>query len=243
MRAAASLILVRDGAHGPEVLLVKRGEAGDFPGLHVFPGGLVDADDSDPRLLAASRRTPESARELLGHDHALASFVAAVRESLEEVGVLLGAASANVAGLQDLLADRRQRFAELVPGAVQELATDTLGYFSHWITPTGIPRRYDTRFFVARLPEGQSVRVDGREAVGADWLTAQQALAANARGDIRLIFPTIRNLEALAAFDSIDALLAHAHTPRPVTAIQPKMVNGPDGIRLLVPGDAGYEDA
>ncbi len=243
MRAAASLILVRDGADGPEVLLVKRGEAGDFPGLHVFPGGLVDADDNDPRLQAASRRSVDSARALLGHDDALASFVAAVRESLEEVGVLLGAASTDAAALQDLLANRRQRFADLVPAAVQELATDALGYFSHWITPTGIPRRYDTRFFVARLPQGQAVRVDGREAVAADWLTARQALAANERGEIRLIFPTIRNLEALAAFDSVEALLAHAQAPRAVAAIQPKMVNGPGGIRLLVPGDAGYEEA
>lgn len=245
LRAAASLILARDGAQGLEVLMLKRGDAGDFPGLHVFPGGLVDSADSDPRLIKASQRDADSARVLLQHDEALPSFIAAVRESLEEIGVLLGQATATnqYAAWQQLILARERSFADLVADEALSLATDALGYFSHWITPVGIPRRYDTRFFVARMPAAQTVSIDGREAVAADWLSPQAALAANDRGDIRLIFPTIRNLQALAVFATVDALLAHTQQPRPVPAMQPKMVNSAHGMRLLLPGDAGYDEA
>lgn len=245
MRAAASLVLARDGDGGIEVLLVQRGDAGDFPGLHVFPGGLVDRGDDDPRLQAASRRSPDSARAMLGAESALAAYIAAVRESLEEVGVLLAdtvtGAVADIAAWQRALLARERNFADLVAAESLSLNTDALGYFSHWITPEGIPRRYDTRFFIARMPEGQDVRLDGREAVRADWLSPQAALDAHQRNDIRLIFPTIRNLAALAAFDSVDGLLAHAHSHRPVPAMQPKMVATANGIRLLLPGDPGYD--
>lgn len=248
MRAAASLVLARDGAAGLEVLLVQRGEAGDFPGLHVFPGGLVDRGDSDPRLYAASVCPAATANSLLAHDDALPALIAAVRESLEEVGVLLGEAAAVDEAVrrrwQQQLLSREQSFADLVAAAALKLGTDQLGYLSHWITPEGIPRRYDTRFLVARMPAQQTVNVDGREAVRADWLTPAAALAANTRGDIRLIFPTVRNLEALAVFADVDALLTHTRMPRPVPATLPRLVNaGADGMRLLLPGDAGYDAA
>ena len=112
-----------------------------------------------------------------------------------------------------------------------------------WITPAVVPRRYDTRFFVARAPAGQAPQPDGRETVRFDWLTPRAALDAGRRRDIGLIFPTIRNLEALAAFDTADVLLAHCAQPREVPAILPKMVSGADGMKLLLPGDEGYEEA
>lgn len=246
MRAAASLILARDGADGIEVLLVQRGDAGDFPGVHVFPGGLVDREDGDERLLALSRRDAASADTLLATPGALPYFIAAVRECLEEVGVLLtetDAALARVGEWQQVLMQRASRFAELAAGLPADLSTDRIGYFSHWITPAGIPRRYDTRFLVARMPAGQAVRVDGHEAVRADWLTPAGALAAHERNEIKLIFPTIRNLAALQEFRSVDALLQQATVPREVPVMLPKIVNGERGIRLLLPGDAGYDAA
>lgn len=246
MRQAASLVLVRDGRDGLEVLLVQRGEAGDFPGLHVFPGGLVDAADADPRVLAASSRSEDSARALLGTADALPWFIAAVRESLEEVGVLLAGgghdADARARWQDDLLA-RRRRLPDLLDEQPLRLDTADIGYFSHWITPVPVPRRYDTRFLVARMPDGQAIRVDGREAVRADWLSPAAALDAHERNDIRLIFPTIRNLSALAAFDSSDALMAHTQSARTVTAMLPKIVNAPGGMQLLLPGDPGYDAA
>lgn len=252
MRAAATLVLARDGADGLEVLLVKRGEAGDFPGLHVFPGGLVDQADADPRLVAASRRDAQSADRLLAADAALPFFIAAVRESLEEVGVLLAEGkhdSTQVRGWQQKLLAREFTFAELVAKESLHLGTDRLGYFSHWVTPLGIPRRYDTRFLVAVMPPGQPVQVDGREAVSHDWLRPSAALAANVRGELRLIFPTIRNLEALAAFSTAAELLAYTLSVRAVPAMLPKIVgrtaDGKDasGLRLLLPGDPGYDEA
>lgn len=252
MRAAATLVLARDGAEGLEVLLVKRGEAGDFPGLHVFPGGLVDPADADPRLIAASRRDMASADRLLAADTALPCFIAAVRESLEEVGVLLVDGhhdSARVRDWQQRLLAREFTFADLVARESLQLGTDRLGYLSHWVTPVGIPRRYDTRFLVAAMPAGQPVQVDGREAVSHDWLRPSAALAANARSELRLIFPTIRNLEALAAFATTAELLAHAQSVRPVPAMLPKIVGqkadskDASGLRLLVPGDPGYDEA
>lgn len=253
MRAAATLVLARDGDAGRlEILLVKRGEAGDFPGLHVFPGGLVDPADADARLVAASRRDPQSADRLLAADSALPSFIAAVRESLEEVGVLLADGahdSAQVRDWQQRLLAREFSFADLVARESLQLATDQLGYFSHWITPIGIPRRYDTRFLVARMPAGQPVQVDGREAISHDWLRPADALAANARGELRLIFPTIRNLEALAAFASVGELLTESQRVRALPAMLPKMIGlapgskDASGLQLLLPGDPGYDQA
>lgn len=246
MRAAATLLLVRDGAAGPEVLLVKRNSSGDFPGLHVFPGGLVDAADSHPALLTRSRRDAASAEALLGVGDALPWFVAALRECLEEVGVLPGLANGDgnlLRQWQLALNAREHSLADLSREHLPALATDELGYFSHWITPLGVPRRYDTRFFVARMPEGQSVQIDGHEAVAADWLRPADALEAHRCGDIRLIFPTIRNLEALSAYDSTDALLDLTCRPRVVPANLPKMQNTANGLRMLLPGDTGYEEA
>lgn len=245
MRPAASLILLRDGTGGPEVLLVQRNSTGDFPGLHVFPGGLVDAADSDPAVLARSRRDEASAQGLLGIGDALPWFIAALRESLEEVALLPGLAAdaGQLAAWQRGLNARQHRLADIPGDALPELATDQLGFFSHWVTPEGIPRRYDTRFFVARVDPGQAVNVDGREAVAADWLSPADALAAHESGVIRLIFPTIRNLQALSAYPSVEAVLQEAREPRRVPVMLPKMQFTAGGPRMLLPGDAGYEEA
>lgn len=244
MRAAASLILLRDSADGPEVLLVKRGPGGDFPGLHVFPGGLVDAADGDPRLRRRSRLHADAANALLAHTDALPAFLAALRETLEETGLLPGSDEVDAdtrVQWQETLHRRSADFATVLGDHPLRLATDSLGYFSHWITPEGIPRRYDTRFFVTRMPAAQQVRVDGRETVQADWFRPADALAAHERGDIGLIFPTIRNLAALAGYASVDALLAETLVPRSVPAMLPRLLNTAAGVKLLLPGDDGYE--
>ena len=246
MRPAASLLLVRDTAQGLEVLLVRRGEGGDFPGLHVFPGGLVDADDGHPALRARVTGSEADAGALLGLADPVPWLVAALRESLEEVGMLPGAEAAPgaLAGWQSRLVSRAARLSDLAP-ELPGLPLDALGFFSHWITPVVVPRRYDTRFFVARAPASQAPRPDGREAVAADWFRPADALAAHAAGDIRMIFPTIRNLEALQAYPDAGTLLAETRRPRAVPAILPVMRQTPDGVRLLLPGDPGYaaEDA
>jgi 8-oxo-dGTP pyrophosphatase MutT (NUDIX family) len=185
-RQAASLILLRDAADGPEVLLVRRNPEQRFMGgAWVFPGGAVhEGEDAD---------------------HA----ATAVRELEEEAGIDMGAD------------------AELVP-------------FSRWITPQaeGATIRFDTWFFAARAPDGAEARPDGGECVGACWLTPAGALAAHARDELALVFPTIKHLELLAETGSVDETLAAARE-RPVTPVQPK-ISG-DG-EILLPGWPGYDE-
>jgi 8-oxo-dGTP pyrophosphatase MutT (NUDIX family) len=188
-RQAASLILLRDSADGPEVLLVQRNPEQRFMGgAWVFPGGAVDADEAD---------------------HA----ATAVRELEEEAGI-------------DLPEE-----TELVP-------------FSRWITPEaeGATIRFDTWFFAARAPEGAQARPDGSECVDARWLTPEAALAAHAQDELALVFPTIKHLELLSETGSVEETLAAARA-RPVEPILPKVSVADGSPRVLLPGDAGYEDA
>jgi 8-oxo-dGTP pyrophosphatase MutT (NUDIX family) len=111
--------------------------------------------------------------------------------------------------------------------------------FSRWITPAEVQTRFDTHFFLARLPPGQEVQIDGEECVDHRWLTPLAALEAYRAKEIVLVFPTIKHLEQLSEFGSVDELLAHAHT-REVRPIQPKVVLEGEVARILLPGEPGY---
>ncbi|MCW3048599.1 MAG: hydrolase [Solirubrobacterales bacterium] len=113
--------------------------------------------------------------------------------------------------------------------------------FSRWITPAEVVVRFDTHFFLATLPEGQEAAIDGEECVDLRWFTPAAALAAHERGDIALVFPTIKHLEQLGAFATADALLDHARG-REVVAVQPRVVVSGEVARLLLPGEPGYDD-
>jgi 8-oxo-dGTP pyrophosphatase MutT (NUDIX family) len=183
-RQAATVILLRDGQTGPEVLLVKRTEKARFMGgVWVFPGGALDAGEDDHRAAAA-------------------------RELAEEASITL--------------AD---------PAALVE--------FSRWITPAEVAIRFDTRFFLAELPSGQEPAVDGEECIDAGWFTAPGALEAHARGEIVLVFPTIKHLEQLGVFSSVAELLAHA-SAREVLPVQPRVVLEGEVARVLLPDEPGY---
>jgi 8-oxo-dGTP pyrophosphatase MutT (NUDIX family) len=119
---------------------------------------------------------------------------------------------------------------------------DRLVAFSRWITPTEVRTRFDTYFFVAPLPDGAEPVVDGAECVDLGWYAPREALAAHARGEILLVFPTIKHLEQLALFPSADALLDHARG-RDVQPVQPRVVVTGETARILLPGEPGYEDA
>jgi 8-oxo-dGTP pyrophosphatase MutT (NUDIX family) len=190
-RQAASVILLRGGAEGLEILLVKRNpEARFMGGAWVFPGGAVDTDDGE---------------------HDVAHRVAGLRELAEE---------ANVA-LED-------------PGSLVP--------FSRWITPAAVKTRYDTRFFLAPAPDGIDPRPDGAETVDARWYAPADALADHERGEILLVFPTIKHLEQLGAFPTADALLEYARG-REVVPVQPRVLVSGETARILLPGDPGYDSA
>jgi 8-oxo-dGTP pyrophosphatase MutT (NUDIX family) len=111
--------------------------------------------------------------------------------------------------------------------------------FSRWITPAQVQIRYDTHFFLAALPDGQQPKIDGEEVVDLGWFAPQAALDAHRAGEIALVFPTIKHLEQLCGFSSVDALLAHAHA-RDVQPVEPKVVLEGEVARVLLPGDPGY---
>jgi 8-oxo-dGTP pyrophosphatase MutT (NUDIX family) len=113
--------------------------------------------------------------------------------------------------------------------------------FSRWITPAEVVVRFDTHFFLAPLPEGQEATIDGDEIVDEGWFTPAGALAAHERGEIALVFPTIKHLEDLAGFASADALLEFARG-REVGPVQPRVVTEGETTRLLLPGEPGYDD-
>ncbi len=253
VRDAATVMLLRDGSDGPEVCLMQRNLNSDFVGgAYVFPGGAVDPADADADV---ADRCPdlddaEASRRLGLAVGGLAFWVAAIRESFEEAGVLLArhadgrrldlsgpGTAERFAGHRDDVDNERRTIAEI---AVQEdlhLDVGQLHYFSRWITPLGAHRRYDTRFFVCAAPEGQEVVEDSRELIGTQWLTPAEALRRHDAGDITMIFPTVRTLVALSRFERADAVLDHARAQSRVEGILPTISDGDDGMRIVLPGD------
>ena len=237
---SSTVILLRDGSPGDaplSVLMLERHGSIAFPGAHAFPGGVVDPGDAESAgatLPAAQRWAP--AGEGDAPPDALALWIAAVRELFEEVGILLalrdgvlveGPLSPALLALRDRLAGG-EPFARLLAGCGVTPATDRLFYFARWITPRVNPRRFDTRFLVGRVPAGQATTCDGTETVSCEWFTPRAALAAYEAGRIQLIPPTVRTLDDLARFPSVDAVLADARD-RVVRAACPEVVvEGPE---------------
>lgn len=257
LRDAATVLLLRDGLDGLEVFMLKRNLNSDFVGgAYVFPGGAVDPDDrhSDLDPICEGRSDGDTSR-LLGIDGGgLAYWVAAIRESFEEAGVLLAydATGALVdldqeAGL-DRWAEHRKavdagdrRLVELCATEGLRLAVDTMHYFGHWITPEGSPRRYDTRFFVAAAPANQTPLHDDHEVIANEWLRPADGLARVDAGELTMLPPTTASLRAIARFATVAEALAAAHAVTDVPTILPRVVAVDGGVRIALPGDPGYD--
>jgi 8-oxo-dGTP pyrophosphatase MutT (NUDIX family) len=238
IRPAATVILVREADSGHEILMLRRTSDAAFAGgMYVFPGGRVDGDDH-LHLYDAYRRGPTAAQAAqqrsLG-DEWRGYWIACIRESFEEAGVLL-AYDAEGRLVDPVVSGQRERF-ELHRGALNAgyrslldicaaegltLAIDRIHYFNRWITPEGRARRFDTRFFVAVAPPGQHGRHDSKETVDSLWIRPQEALARNDAGDFGLMGVTRRQLETLAGFADVGqierTMLASSEHPiyRPV---------------------------
>jgi 8-oxo-dGTP pyrophosphatase MutT (NUDIX family) len=245
-RPASTVVVLRDGPDGPEVFLVRRHESTAFMGgAHVFPGGRVDQSDHSgdaswcDGVDRAARQLPD-----LDPAQAIAYHVAAARELFEEAGVLLAATATR----QHFAEDREEVHAgRTTLRAILErerlrLALDSLVPFAHWVTPPIDTRQFDTRFFVTRLPAGQTPIHDETETTHSTWMTPPAALAAAAQGSIVLPPPTWTTLRELETFTSVDAALAWARARR-VTRRQPKLVEEGGTRMLLIPGDPLYTEA
>lgn len=209
-REAATILLMRDGPRGPEVLMTRRSLTASFaPGAYVFPGGVVDEADAS----AASRAVTASR---IDQSPAVLRFVsAAVREAFEELGVLLARptrAGVDVAAAsRQLCRDDDGRFYDRIAAAGLVLALDEVHWLSRWITDRDLPKRFDAHFFVARMPEGQHPVADEGEQFEPTWVVPAEALARHERGDFNIIFPTIRTLRALTRHADVDAVIAHCN--------------------------------
>ncbi|HEX2795876.1 MAG TPA: hypothetical protein VHN38_02235 [Immundisolibacter sp.] len=263
LRDAATVVLVReagDGAPGFEVFMLLRTVKSDFnAGAYVFPGGGVDRSDGGTqaeRVCSGLDASQASARLGIA-DSGLAFYLAAIRECFEEAGVLLAAdAAGQTLSLHEPAT--QQRFAayraalnagQTTLAAICErehlrLPLDQVHYYSHWITPEGMPRRYDTRFFLCRAPLGQEPLHDGEETVDHCWVRPQDALARHAAGGFNLVPATRKQLEFLARYPTVDALLAAVRTIGQVPAILPQLIIGADGKpeRVRLPLPEGMEE-
>jgi 8-oxo-dGTP pyrophosphatase MutT (NUDIX family) len=225
------------------------------PGMYVFPGGAIDAEDHASEMQAlCPRMTDAAASAALNIERGgLAYWVAVIRESFEEAGLLIAYDAAGRLVTLDApdLVERyrshrhelnqgRRGLLEVLRAERLTLAVDQLVYFSHWITPAPSPRRYDTRFFVGVAPPAQAPLHDNLETISHVWVRPRQALEQHKKGEFKMRFPTARTLEEFALYDSVGALMAAMHAKRDIPTILPR-VNA-RGTRVL-PGEPGYEEA
>lgn len=242
---AATTVLLRPGASGLEVYLLRRQPAMQFaPGVYAFPGGRVDRADHDPVPMWAGPSPARWAGRLAcAEGLAQALVCAAVRETFEETGVLLAGSTAdNVVG--DLtgsdweeqrcaLVERSLSLPDFLARNHLVLRTDLLQPWAHWITPVFEPRRYDTRFFVAPLPAGQQARDVSGEADETCWLRPGDVVTAADAGELALLPPTYVTLNELAGFSSVDAVLLAAEARRIATVLPELEVAGDQALLRL----------
>ena len=249
-KPAATIALLRDSPSRMEVLLLKRDRNASFvPGAYVFPGGRVDpADWTKQTLASVDGLTTETAATRLGlvgtSPPAIAYYIAALREAFEETGILVGvgpnaqapptaAASVEVEVLRNGLMEGSVSFNEALKHLSCRIDGSSIEYLAHWITPEREPRRFDTRFFAARVQTDAEPIFDPREMTEARWLSPKEALSRNQGGTLPMIFPTIDTLQRLADYTTVgDALRGIGDVSIPT--LMPKLVLTEKGVRLQV---------
>ena len=236
LRDGATVMLVRDGdaSERPlEVFMLRRHPSTAFGSVHVFPGGVVDAADHD---VALDARCPglddaDASTQLGIASGGRAYWVAAVREAFEEAGVLLARTAAGSYVRFDDHPDVEARFdahrralnagersfLDVLADEELTLALSDVQYFAHWITPEGEPKRFDTRFFLARAPEGQAYAHDDGELIGSEWVRPADALRRHRAGDFAMIGPTAVSLQDIGRFATCDELFS-LRSPVPASA-------------------------
>ena len=254
-RAAATLVVVRDTAEGIEVLLSRRAERGDHnSGAWVFPGGLVDPGDRAAHPFCAGLNDASASARLGLDEGGLDYFVAAVRECFEESGLLFasdtsgelvrlddaGDAGAALRSWRTSLHHHERAIGDLCRELGLRLAVDRLHYLSHWLTPPGRLKRFDTRFFIAVAPPAQTAAFDGTEMVEQQWLRPAEAVAHSS--DLKLLTPTRKTLELIGRHASVEALLAWAGSQRTVTLTMPRIATGSRGAQPVTPDEPAYAE-
>jgi 8-oxo-dGTP pyrophosphatase MutT (NUDIX family) len=253
---SATLTLVRETDGGLEVLMLQRNfQSGFVPGMYVFPGGALDAEDHEPALQTrCARLTDADASARLGVERGgLAYAIAAIRESFEEAGLLLAYDESGALVRLDSppaidrfrahrheLNQGRRTMAGVLEAERLSLAVDRLVYFARWITPEGAPRRYDARFFAAIAPPAQTPLHDDRETISHVWVRPSHALDEHRSGRFKLMLPTSRTLEEFASYNSAGALMTAMRARRDIPAILPRIK---PGVGPVLPGHPAFDES
>jgi glyoxylase-like metal-dependent hydrolase (beta-lactamase superfamily II)/8-oxo-dGTP pyrophosphatase MutT (NUDIX family) len=253
-RLAATIVVIRDGTSGLEVLLSRRAERGDHnSGAWVFPGGIVERRDALAQSACAGLDDAEASRRLGLASGGLDYYVAAIRECFEESGLLFARAgersalvdldgrdATRLAPWRGALHRGEQGMAELCATEGLQLAVDRLIYLSHWLTPVGRPKRFDTRFFMAVAPAAQTALHDGTELVEQLWIAPRAALAHSPA--LKMLTPTEKTLENISRFATVAEAMAWAASPRRVSLIMPRAGRGAQGLRPVTPDEPAWAE-
>lgn len=252
-RRAASLLLLRDGEPGLELLMLRRAERdGDLrSGACVFPGGVLDASDRHAHRYCIGTDDAQASRRLGLPEGGLDYLIAAVRESFEEVGLLLACGTDGLAfdvaahaqalhPWRDRLQDGQASIADLCEAFDLRLDLRGLHYYSHWLTPPGVKKRFDTRFFAVRAPAGQTAQADLGEAVELMWTTPQAALARDS--GFKLLPVTRRTLLEFSAFADAERAHAHAAQRGDIELVMPRIGQRGGTLQIVVPDEHAYAE-
>ena len=240
---AATILMLRQGNTGLEVFMVVRHHQIDFAsGALVFPGGKIDAGDSDVASYCFGGASEPAA---------LAMQVGAIREAFEECGILLARPkgetalvdAARLAQLDHYRKTLNKGEISLKDFLEQEsliLACDRLTHFAHWVTPDMMPKRFDTHFYLAEAPSDHLAEHDGYESVDSVWISPEDALAGGESGKYTIIFPTRLNIEMLSESDSVESAIEMAES-RDIKQVLPWIEKREAGAYLCINPEAGYK--
>lgn len=259
-KKATTVILLREcDPEGLEVFLLKRHEKSSFMGGNfVYPGGRVDREDGSLELCSYSRGTTfEDAHRMLGRtlspEESFAHWIAGIRELFEEAGILLAYDHTGnpfeykneedrrrFIDYRDQLQKGKITICQIAKESNILLALDQLYYYAHWITPEARSERFDTRFFLARHPEGQEASYDQKETTEGIWIAPRKALEENSKGKMALSPPTLKTLEDFSRFETVEEVFDSLKEKniQPILPILTKITNEPT---ILLPEDQEYE--
>ena len=254
IKPAATVILMREEIKGDfEIFMVKRSSRSTFGSLYVFPGGKLDPEDSENDLYpyCEGMNNEEASKQLGIKDNGLSFWIACIRECFEEVGVLLTNPDDSI--LQDTykltklrkeLNNKEITFKEICVSESLRLRTKNIVPCAHWITPDIETKRFDTRFFLAKVNAKQLASHDGFELTESFWIKPADALAKLKNGEMNMILPTIKNIEKLAEFSSSKEAFNYFEGlgDNAIPPILPKFIKKDGEWVGFLPGEEGYEN-
>ena len=233
--------------------MVKRSSRSPFGSLYVFPGGKLDPEDSENDLYSycEGMNDEEASKQLGIADNGLSFWIACIRECFEEVGVLLANPddpimqnTKKLSKLREKLNNKEIFFKDICISESLRLRAKNIVPCAHWITPAIEPKRFDTRFFLAKVDIKQLARHDGFELTESTWIKPQDALKKLEKGKMNMIIPTIENIKALAKFSSSNDAFNYFDSLKDeeIPPILPKFIKKDGDWIGFLPGDEGYDN-